>query len=71
MSAHGKWPDDLAYRPPERIDLALLDADLAEEWQHLRGFGWSDQRIAERFGMRLDSIKRRGQRRNTEGTRTA
>lgn len=67
MSAHD-WPTDLGYRPPERIDLALLDDDpnLVEEWRHLRGFGWSDTRIAERFGMRLESIKRRGYRRSSK-----
>lgn len=63
MSAHD-WPNDLGYRPPERIDLGLLNDDnLADEWRHLRGFGWPDARIAERFGMRLESIKRRGYRR--------
>ena len=61
---YGKWPTDLGYRPPERIDLALLDDDLAEEWQHLREFGWTDERIADRFGMRLESINRRGHRRS-------
>ena len=65
MSTHD-WPTDLGYRPPERIDLALLDDDLAEEWQHLRGFGWTDERIADRFGMRLESIKRRGYRRSSK-----
>ncbi|QWY80268.1 polynucleotide kinase [Gordonia phage EdmundFerry] len=57
------WPADLGYRPPERIDLTLLDDDLADEWRHLRGFGWSDTRIAERLGVDLDTIKRRGYRR--------
>lgn len=63
---YGQWPTDLGYRPPKRIDLALLDDDLAEEWQHLREFGWTDERIADRFGMRLESIKRRGYRRSNK-----
>ena len=62
MSAHD-WPNDLGYRPPVRIDLGLLDDDLADEWRHLRGFGWSDARIAEQLGVDLDTIKRRGYRR--------
>lgn len=63
MSAHD-WPNDLGYRPPERVDLGLLNDDnLADEWRHLRGFGWSDARVAERLGVDLDTIKRRGYRR--------
>lgn len=54
MSAHD-WPNDLGYRPPERIDLGLLNDDnLADEWRHLRGFGLgaSDQTLTAALAAR-------------------
>ena len=33
-------------------------ATLAEEYEHLRAFGWPDERIADRLGVRLDSMRK-------------
>lgn len=44
----------------ERIDPARIgDQWLRREWEHLAGFGWSDERIARHLGIKLKSVQRR------------
>lgn len=35
---------------------ALPDADLREEWEHFRGFGWADERIASRLELEWSTV---------------
>lgn len=36
---------------------ALPDRELREEWEHFRGFRWSDERIAERLGVKWNTVQ--------------
>ncbi|MBV8861263.1 MAG: helix-turn-helix domain-containing protein [Mycobacterium sp.] len=36
---------------------AIPDPELREEWEHFRGFGWSDQRIAARLNVKWDTVQ--------------
>jgi hypothetical protein len=46
-STRGVWA-------PPKYDRATL----LEEVEHLRQFGWPDDRIADRLGLRLDSMRK-------------
>ncbi|SLF47884.1 Uncharacterised protein [Mycobacteroides abscessus subsp. abscessus] len=35
---------------------ALPGRELREEWQHFRGFGWPDERIADRLNVKWNTV---------------
>ena len=35
---------------------ALPDVDTKQEWDHFRGYGWSDERIATRLGLEWATV---------------
>jgi hypothetical protein len=43
---------------PERFDPTVLDLPLRREWEHFAGFGWSDQRIADRLGLKTNTLQK-------------
>lgn len=40
------------------LDLAAVPAYLREEWEHFKGYGWSDQRTAQRLGLQADTVNK-------------
>ena len=51
MSGRGRTTG--VWQPPKYDRATLL-----EEVEHLRAFGWPDERIADRLGVRLDSMRK-------------
>lgn len=45
-------PDEI---PPIPLDV-LPDHELREEWEHFKGFGWSDQKVAERLDLNWHTL---------------
>ncbi len=44
------------------LDLAAVPAYLRDEWEHFKGYGWSDHRTAERLGIQPDTVNKWAQR---------
>ncbi|OHU76037.1 hypothetical protein [Mycobacteroides chelonae] len=44
------------------IDLAAVPPYLRDEWEHFKGYGWSDHRTAERLGIQPDTVNKWAQR---------
>lgn len=40
------------------LDIAAIPAYLREEWEHFKGYGWSDQRTAQRLGIQADTVNK-------------
>ncbi|UQE73863.1 sigma-70 region 4 domain-containing protein [Gordonia sp. PP30] len=40
----------------------ITDKLLAAEWRHYAGYGWTDQQIADRLGVTLESVQKAAQR---------
>ncbi|MGL5442545.1 MAG: hypothetical protein ACRDDJ_08760 [[Mycobacterium] stephanolepidis] len=40
------------------VPIEAVPAYLRGEWEHFKGFGWSDHRIAERLGIQGDTVKK-------------
>ncbi|SLI19556.1 Uncharacterised protein [Mycobacteroides abscessus subsp. abscessus] len=40
------------------IDIAAVPAYLRDEWEHFKGYGWSDHRTAERLGIQPDTVNK-------------
>lgn len=50
----------LTAAPAQRISVPLevVPAYLRAEWEHFKGYGWSDHRTAERLGIQRDTINK-------------
>lgn len=51
---HGHDIDHVEQRLP--LD-AISNPDIRHEWQHFRGFGWDDRRIATRLGIEVATMQ--------------
>ena len=50
--------------PDSRVNPDAIESlDVRAEWEHFAGFGWSDERIAERLGLNLASLRTATRRR--------
>ncbi|SKO15360.1 hypothetical protein [Mycobacteroides abscessus] len=49
----------LAGPPPRTASLPIeaVPAYLREEWEHFKGYGWSDHHTADRLGIKRDTFK--------------
>lgn len=50
----------LTTAPAQRLSVPLevVPAYLRAEWEHFKGYGWSDHRTAERLGIQRDTINK-------------
>lgn len=50
----------------DRFDPACLPRAVRLDWEHFAAYGWSDRRIADRLGLKLNSLQQRGRRMDEE-----